>query len=111
MAPLCACKGRLIIFHDDNGDDAGKAQRLNVRTTVNGGQSASCVKIQTASISKMPLPVRRCDRHLITGSLGHPSQHLNGISIGSAVFAGLTIVTGRQTDRPRYSVRIAVVRI
>jgi len=32
----------------------------------------------------------------------------NGISIGSAVFAGLTIVTDRQTerqtDRPRYSV-------
>ena len=28
----------------------------------------------------------------------------NGISIGSAVFAGLTTVTDRQTDRPRYSV-------
>jgi len=27
----------------------------------------------------------------------------NGISIGSAVFAGLTSVTDRQTDRPRYS--------
>jgi len=26
----------------------------------------------------------------------------NGISIGSAVFAGLTSVTDRQTDRPRY---------
>jgi len=28
----------------------------------------------------------------------------NGISIGSTVFAGLTTVTDRQTDRPRYSV-------
>jgi len=28
----------------------------------------------------------------------------DGISIGSAVFAGLTTVTDRQTDRPRYSV-------
>ena len=28
----------------------------------------------------------------------------NGISIGSTVSAGLTIVTDRQTDRPRYSV-------
>jgi len=29
---------------------------------------------------------------------------LNGIFIDSAVFAGLTIVTDSQTDRPRYSV-------
>jgi len=28
----------------------------------------------------------------------------NGISIGLAIFAGLTTVTYRQTDRPRYSV-------
>jgi len=28
----------------------------------------------------------------------------NGISIGSAVFAGLTTVTDRQTDTPHYSV-------
>ena len=30
--------------------------------------------------------------------------NLNGISIGAAVFAGLTSVTDRQTDRRRYSV-------
>jgi len=30
--------------------------------------------------------------------------HPNGISVGSAVFEGLTIVTNRPTDRPRYSV-------
>jgi len=33
--------------------------------------------------------------------LGHNS---NGISIGAGVFAGLTSVTDRQTNRPRYSV-------
>jgi len=34
----------------------------------------------------------------------HRSSHLQmTISIGSAVFAGLTIMTDRQTDRPRYS--------
>ena len=34
----------------------------------------------------------------------HQIQPPNGISIGLAVFAGLTNVTNRQTDRPRYSV-------
>jgi len=32
----------------------------------------------------------------------HPSPNPKGISIGLAVFAGLTIVTDRPTDRPRY---------
>jgi len=32
------------------------------------------------------------------------SLNLNGILIALAVFAGLTTVTDRQTDRPRYSV-------
>jgi len=35
----------------------------------------------------------------------------NGISIGSAVFAGLTSVTDRQTDRPRYSICNNIGRI
>jgi len=34
----------------------------------------------------------------------------NGISIGSAVFAQLTRVTDRQTDRPRYVRRIYALR-
>jgi len=39
-------------------------------------------------------------------SWAHRVINPNGISIGSAVFAGLTSVTDRQTDvdRPRYSV-------
>jgi len=28
---------------------------------------------------------------------------LNGITTGSSVFAGLTVVTDRETDKPRYS--------
>jgi len=40
-----------------------------------------------------------------TKFLGPTQVHKpNDMSIGSAVFAGLTIVTDRQTDRPRYSV-------
>ena len=43
---------------------------------------------------------RQCASHLYMLPWAHP----NGISIGSAVFAGLTTVTDQQTDRPRYSV-------
>jgi len=38
------------------------------------------------------------DLHLIHGSLGSMSTRPNGISIGSAVFAELTVVTNRSTD-------------
>jgi len=40
------------------------------------------------------------DLHLIHGSLGPPVLNPNDISIGSAVFAGLTSVKDRQPDRP-----------
>jgi len=55
---------------------------------------------------KLPLPMGDLDPHLIHGSLDPPESVLNpnGISIGSAVIAGLTSVTDRPTDRPRYSV-------
>ena len=51
---------------------------------------------------KLPLPMGDLDPHLIHGSLSPPESVLNqnGISIGSVVFAGLTSVTDRQTDRP-----------
>jgi len=58
--------------------------------------------------------MRDLDLYLTHGSLGQSqsstqSGHTrvlnpNGISIGSAVFAGLTTVTDGQTDRPRCSV-------
>jgi len=45
--------------------------------------------------------------HLPRSSLGPPqSASLYGISIGSAVFAGLEVVTERQTDRQTTSVAI-----
>jgi len=50
------------------------------------------------------LPMGESRSHLIHGSLGPPDSTPSGISIGSAVFAGLTIVTDRPIDRPRYSV-------
>jgi len=38
------------------------------------------------------------------------ARNPNGISIGSAVFAGLTIVTDRQTDRPtNYATRSVTI--
>ena len=44
-----------------------------------------------------------CTAHLIHGSRGFTRVNTpNGISIGSAVFAALTVVSDTQTDRPRY---------
>jgi len=50
------------------------------------------------SPSKLPLPMGDLYPHLIRGSLSPPDSIPNGISIGSAIFAGLTSVTERPTD-------------
>ena len=56
------------------------------------------------SPSKLSLHVRDLDSHLIVVPWAHQSRvHIpdrDGISMGSGVFAGLTIVTDRQTGRP-----------
>jgi len=39
------------------------------------------------------------------------AQNSNGISIGSAVFAGLTIVSDRQTDQPHYTPSVTIGRV
>jgi len=54
---------------------------------------------------KLPIPMGDLDPHLITWFPG-PTHVLNpnGISICFTMFAGLTSVTDRPTDRPRYSV-------
>ena len=45
------------------------------------------------------------DPHLLHGFSGPTGVHIPyGILISSATFAGLTIVTDRLTDRPRYSI-------
>jgi len=47
---------------------------------------------------------RQCASQLVVLHCTQRVHIPNGISIGSAVFAGPTIVTARQTDRPRYSI-------
>jgi len=55
--------------------------------------------------SKLYIQVWGSGPHVIRVSLGPIRVNVpNGISIGSAVFAGLTIVADRQTDRAHYSV-------
>jgi len=57
---------------------------------------------------KRPLPLKTAP--LICASIecmvpwAHASPLLKEISIGSAIFAGLKIVTDRQADRPHYSI-------
>jgi len=52
----------------------------------------------------LPLSVGDPNPCPMSDSLGlHDSIAPNDISIGSAVFAQLTFVTNRQTDRPRYN--------
>ena len=52
---------------------------------------------------------RQCAPHLI---LGHTRVHTpNGILIGSAVFAGLMIVTDKETDRPTDKPPVIVGRV
>jgi len=49
--------------------------------------------------------------HIIHGSGPTLVVNSNSISIGSAVFVGLTAVTNRQNDRPRYSRSVTIGRI
>jgi len=43
-----------------------------------------------------------CLRHCIHGAWAQASRQPNAISVGSSICAGLTVVSNRQTDRPRY---------
>jgi len=57
-------------------------------------------------------PSHRCSGpHLIHGFFGHQSPQTNDISIGSEVFAGLTIVTDRQTDHATRLVTIGRIYV
>jgi len=49
--------------------------------------------------------------HLIRGSFNwaHPGPYPKGISMGSAVFTGLTVVTDRPTDRQTTLLRLYTV--
>ena len=61
----------------------------------------------------IPKIVRYCggSRHrLVIGSLGPKVHNRNGILIGSSVFAGLAVVTNRQTDIQTYKSRHSACR-
>ena len=49
---------------------------------------------------KLHLHMGDLNPHLTNGSLGQPKSKSQTVSTGSAIFAGLTTVTDRQTDRP-----------
>jgi len=71
--------------------------------------SVACRKILISSPSKSALPVGYLDAHQTYSSLGPPvsTVHIrNGISIGSAIFAKLTVITDRQTDRSCMPLRL-----
>jgi len=75
-----------------------------------GGDAAVCHIALTTCCGadwRVGEPTKDLDAHLTHGSLEYTRVHNpNGISIGSAVFAGLTVVAHGQTDptdRPRYS--------
>jgi len=54
--------------------------------------------------SKLPLTMESSGPHPIHGSLSPQANNPHGISISLSVFAGLSTVTDRQTDRQTYSV-------
>jgi len=72
----------------------------DVRSTTGSGARRRSGKSRRHPRQKCPFPWGS-GPHLIHSSLGPTTPHL---SISSAVFARLTAVTDRQTDRPRYSV-------
>ena len=63
---------------------------------VRGSRDSQCFSVaRTTPKNCLPLPAGWSRPHLIHGSFSRP----NCMSFGSAVFAGLTNVTNRQTDR------------
>ena len=93
-------------------DSMGRSEPI-VQTASRSVQMFSHMSPQSVPIlyNGQPLPLQNCplfmgdmDPTLIYGFSGTRVLNPNDISIGSAVFAGLTSVTDRQTDRPRYSV-------
>jgi len=69
----------------------------DIRATRNGAQQ-HMGKSRDVIRLKVPLPVGDLDCHLIHSSFSPTQVHIrNGISIGSAIFAGLMVITDQQT--------------
>ena len=87
--------------------DAANVTDKDWRTTINGKKSTSDPQIGGARrlISAAAVARFGCsDADKMLAAAAHtarptPVHNPNGILIGSAVFAGLTIMTDRQTDR------------
>ena len=60
---------------------------------------------------KLPLPIGDLDPYLMWLPVLTQVLNPHGISIGSAIFAGLTSVTYGPTDRPRYTRSVKIDRI
>jgi len=63
-----------------------------------------------SSLTKVPLPMMDLDSHQKHSSLGPPKLTSHSISVGSAIFAWLMVITDRQTNRPHNST-VAIGRI
>jgi len=88
---------------------AGQSKRWS--TTCRGNPAIMATGTGLGSMQENPdvIPPQKCPFHWWAPHLSQfagPTQMpiSNGISIGSAIIAGLTVVTDRWTDRPRYFV-------
>jgi len=70
-----------------------------IPTAAHIAADCQCVSMGHTTPQNCPFLWSDLDTHLIHGSLGPVSQPPNSTSTGSAVFAGTTNVTNRQTDR------------
>jgi len=82
---------------------SGQSNLATGRIAAAHGRYSLYLTVGRPSLSKLPLTVGDLDPHLIQWFLEPTPVHIpKAMSIGSAAFAGLTVVTVRQTDRPRY---------
>jgi len=90
---LNSCFLRPTRVHNPNGKSIGSAVFAQL--------TADCpYTLQWEPLSpKLPLSKGYQDHHLTHNFLGHPSTQPSGISIGSAVFAGLILVSQTERDR------------
>jgi len=109
IAPSHGASGRHTLYNFW-AHPSPQVQTASIGSAVFKQMTAECpYTLQWAALSpsKLPTPVWDVDPHLI-GLQWFPGPttvlNPNDISIGSAVFGGLTSVIDIQTDRPRYTV-------
>jgi len=92
-----------LVTHQ-SGIPARKRSPIPVLTGLNVERLRLCDerRYHNAKPQKKPIP-RAIWYSFDTWLLAHPTYHFKRLSIRSAVFAGLTVVTNRQRQRPRNS--------